>query len=214
MTIPNPIPVREHTSYLINGRLNNWSGTMAPVYSPIVQPESDAPSYLGSTPEMTAEYGLEALESARLAYDHGRGAWPTAPASVRIAAMEKFISMMIPKRDEVVDLLMWEICKKRSDAEKEFDRTVEYLRDTIDEYKNLHREGSHITSVEGTLAQIRRGPIGVVLCLGPFNYPLNETFCVLLPALLMGNTCVFKPAKYGVLLITPLLEAFAESFPP
>jgi len=214
MTIPNPIPVREHTSYLINGRLNNWSGTMAPVYSPIVQPESDAPSYLGSTPEMTAEYGLEALESARVAYDHGRGAWPTAPASVRIAAMEKFISMMIPKRDEVVDLLMWEICKKRSDAEKEFDRTVEYLRDTIDEYKNLHREGSHITSVEGTLAQIRRGPIGVVLCLGPFNYPLNETFCVLLPALLMGNTCVFKPAKYGVLLITPLLEAFAESFPP
>ena len=34
----------------------------------------------------------------------------------------------------------------------------------------------------------------MVLCLGPFNYPLNETFCVLLPAILMGNTCVFKPA--------------------
>ena len=48
----------------------------------------------------------------------------------------------------------------------------------------------------------------------PFNYPLNETFCVLLPAILMGNTCVFKPAKYGVLLMVPLLEAFAESFPP
>ena len=30
----------------------------------------------------------------------------------------------------------------------------------------------------------------------------------------MGNTCVFKPAKYGVLLMVPLLEAFAESFPP
>jgi len=37
---------------------------------------------------------------------------------------------------------------------------------------------------------------------------------VLLPAILMGNTAVFKPAKYGVLLITPLLEAFRDCFPP
>jgi glyceraldehyde-3-phosphate dehydrogenase (NADP+) len=53
-----------------------------------------------------------------------------------------------------------------------------------------------------------------VLCLGPYNYPLNETFCLLIPALMMGNTVVFKPAKYGVLLLTPLLEAFQEAFPP
>jgi glyceraldehyde-3-phosphate dehydrogenase (NADP+) len=53
----------------------------------------------------------------------------------------------------------------------------------------------------------------VVLCLGPYNYPLNETFALLIPALIMGNTAIFKPAKFGVLLITPLLEAFQESFP-
>ncbi|MCA1764532.1 MAG: aldehyde dehydrogenase family protein, partial [Flavobacteriales bacterium] len=52
-----------------------------------------------------------------------------------------------------------------------------------------------------------------VLCLGPYNYPLNETFCLLIPALMMGNTVVFKPAKYGVLLLTPLIEAFQEAFP-
>ena len=211
-----PYSAREHSSYLINGNLQNWSGSTAAVHSPILAPDGNKakPIYLGSTPDMSSEYGMEALRAAQSAYDHGRGEWPTAPAHVRIAAMEKFIALMLPKREEVIELLMWEICKKRSDAEKEFDRTVIYLKETIAEYKNLHREGSHITSVNGTLAQIRRGPIGVVLCLGPFNYPLNETFCVLLPALLMGNTCVFKPAKYGVLLITPLLEAFAQSFPP
>ena len=111
----------------------------------------------------------------------------------------------------------WHCCNgkicKNAVTPKEFDRTVDYLKDTIEEYKVLHREGSHINRVDGVLAQIRRGTSGVVLCLGPYNYPLNETFCVLLPAILMGNTCVFKPAKYGVLLITPLLEAFAESFP-
>ena len=169
---------------------------------------------LGTVPDLDSEVGMAALDSAKKAYDHGRGAWPTAPAGERIAAMETFIERILPRRDEVVDLLMWEIGKKRSDSEKEFDRTVDYLRDTIAEYKNLQREGSHINVVDGTLAQIRRGPLGVVLCLGPFNYPLNETFCVLLPAILMGNTCVFKPAKYGVLLMVPLLEAFAESFPP
>ena len=53
----------------------------------------------------------------------------------------------------------------------------------------------------------------MVLCLGPYNYPLNETFCLLIPAIIMGNTAVFKPAKQGVLLIAPLIEAFKESFP-
>ena len=51
-----------------------------------------------------------------------------------------------------------------------------------------------------------------MLCLGPYNYPLNETFSLLIPALIMGNTAIFKPAKLGVLLITPLLEAFQVSF--
>jgi glyceraldehyde-3-phosphate dehydrogenase (NADP+) len=49
--------------------------------------------------------------------------------------------------------------------------------------------------------------------MGPYNYPLNETFSTLIPALIMGNTIVFKPAKYGVLLIRPLLKAFQDSFP-
>ena len=53
---------------------------------------------------------------------------------------------------------------------------------------------------EGTIGQIRRTPLGVVLCMGPYNYPLNETFATLIPALLMGNTVVFKPPQYGTLL--------------
>jgi glyceraldehyde-3-phosphate dehydrogenase (NADP+) len=49
--------------------------------------------------------------------------------------------------------------------------------------------------------------------MGPYNYPLNETFALLIPALIMGNVVIFKPAKHGVLLIHPLLNAFKESFP-
>ncbi len=67
--------------------------------------------------------------------------------------------------------------------------------------------------VEGTIGQIRRTPLGVVLCMGPYNYPLNETFATLIPALIMGNTLLFKPPKFGILLFEPLLEAFRSAFP-
>src|SRR5690606_9438564 len=81
------------------------------------------------------------------------------------------------------------------------------------EYKQLDRDSAKFMKRDNVHAHIRRGPLGVVLCLGPYNYPLNETFALLIPALIMGNTVVFKPAKHGVLLLSPLLEAFRDSFP-
>jgi glyceraldehyde-3-phosphate dehydrogenase (NADP+) len=110
--------------------------------------------------------------------------------------------------------MMWEIGKTLSDAQKEFDRTVVYIDDTIDALKDLDRVSSRFTITEGILGQIRRAPLGVTLCLGPFNYPLNETFTTLIPALIMGNTVIFKPPRHGVLLFGPLLPAFCDCFPP
>lgn len=55
--------------------------------------------------------------------------------------------------------------------------------------------------------------MGVVLCMGPFNYPLNETFTTLVPALIMGNTVILKPPKHGALLFEPLLSVFNDVFP-
>ncbi|MBU0909324.1 MAG: NADP-dependent glyceraldehyde-3-phosphate dehydrogenase, partial [Proteobacteria bacterium] len=108
---------------------------------------------------------------------------------------------------------MWEIGKSLPDAGKEFDRTIDYIRDTIDALKDLDRVSSRFVIEQDVIAQIRRAPLGVVLCMGPFNYPLNETFTTLIPALIMGNAVIFKPPKLGVLLHQPLLEAFRDSFP-
>jgi len=206
-------PLEEHR-YLINGQLRSWKGDMATVNSSISSTENYAPTYLGRVPELTKKEGLEALEAALQAYNRGQGQWPTKTVSQRIACMEVFVKKMEAKRDIIVKLLMWEIGKNLADSEKEFDRTVKYIYDTIEDYKELDRDAAKFHKHEGVYAHIRRGPIGVVLCLGPYNYPLNETFALLIPALIMGNTTIFKPAKFGVLLITPLLEAFQESFPP
>ncbi|MEK9613562.1 MAG: NADP-dependent glyceraldehyde-3-phosphate dehydrogenase [Flavobacteriaceae bacterium] len=203
--------------YLINGQLKKWSGQTSDVFSVIQTPNSKgemAPTLLGSIPDMETESALEALEAAKMAYNRGQGLWPTMKVGERLKCMEAFVEKMKEHREEVVRLLMWEICKNKSDSYKEFDRTVDYIVDTIDAYKNLDRKGAKFDKQGGVFAHIRRGPLGVVLCLGPYNYPLNETFCLLIPAIIMGNTAIFKPAKHGVLLIAPLLKAFQESFPP
>ncbi len=205
-------PIDQRT-YLAGGELRKWEGPVTQVYSTISSTEDYAPTLLGSIPDMGESDALYALQAALDAYDEGRGAWPTMKVRDRIACMEKFVRQMEAKREVVVRLLMWEIGKSLPDSEKEFDRTVEYIYDTIEEYKTLDRNCAKFSKHDGVYAHIRRGPLGVVLCLGPYNYPLNETFALLIPAIIMGNTTLFKPAKHGVLLITPLLEAFQTSFP-
>jgi len=203
----------EQKTYLVNGKIKEWSGKMTDVYSTISSTENYKPTLLGSVPELTKTEALEALDAASNAYNNGQGEWPTMKVGDRIACMEKFAEQMKTKRDSIVKYLMWEIGKNLGDSEKEFDRTVDYIYDTIDDYKQVDRNSAKFQKHSGVYAHIRRGPIGVVLCLGPYNYPLNETFALLIPALIMGNTTVFKPAKLGVLLLSPLLEAFQNSFP-
>lgn len=215
-TIPEAFKINsliEQKTYLVNGELKEWSGKMTEVYSTISSTEDYQPTLLGSVPELTKTEALEALGAASDAYNNGQGKWPTMKVGDRIACMEKFAEQMKTKRDTVVKYLMWEIGKNLKDSEKEFDRTVDYIYDTINDYKEIDRNSAKFQKHSGVYAHIRRGPIGVVLCLGPYNYPLNETFALLIPALIMGNTTVFKPAKLGVLLLSPLLEAFQNSFP-
>jgi glyceraldehyde-3-phosphate dehydrogenase (NADP+) len=168
---------------------------------------------IGSYPLLHEEEALEALDAACRAYDHGRGIWPTMSTEERVKHLEEFAYRMKERREDVVKLLMWEIGKTLPDSQKEFDRTIDYISETIDALKNLDRVSSRFVIEQGIIGQIRRAPLGVVLCVGPFNYPLNETFTTLIPALIMGNVVIFKPPKMGVLLHRPLLEAFRDSFP-
>jgi glyceraldehyde-3-phosphate dehydrogenase (NADP+) len=206
----------EQTEYLIDGELRRWDGPRLDVFSPVCAHTQSGLEQLriGSYPQLTGKEALEALEAAARAYDHGRGKWPTMSISERIAHIQDFVCLMKARKQEVVRLLMWEIGKSWGDSEKEFDRTVAYIEDTVDALKDLDRVSSRFTIEQGIIGQIRRAPLGVVLCMGPFNYPLNETFTLLIPALIMGNTVIFKPPRFGVLLHRPLLEAFREALPP
>lgn len=203
-------------AYLVGGEFRTWDGPCKTVLSPICErlPDGSAKQIeIGSYPLMGEPQSDAALDAAVAAYDSGGGEWPTMTVAGRIACMQDFVRQMAAQRESVVQLIMWEIGKSLADSRKEFDRTVEYIQATIDALKDLDNGSSRFVIAEGTIGQIRRTPLGVVLCMGPYNYPLNETFATLIPALLMGNTVVFKPPQYGTLLFHPLLEAFRSAFP-
>lgn len=217
--IPEPFRLGatiEQREYLCDGEIRAWDGPLQDVPSPICHETGDPPRprRIGGYPLLTGKQALEVLHAACRAYDHGGGAWPTMPVEERIRHVEDFTCRMTERREEIVRLLMWEIGKSLPDSEREFDRTVEYIRDTIDALKELDRASSRFVVEQAVIGQIRRAPLGVVLCMGPYNYPLNETFTTLIPALIMGNTVIFKPPKLGVLLHRPLLEPFRDCFPP
>ena len=219
-------PFYEGKSVLIDGQLEQWTGEVSTIYSPILQQSrtqrstsqhhtqahhshTPPPSHclrcvavvggeriaIGVAPQMGEAEALRAVHSAAKAYGHGLGYWPTCGVAQRIRVIQSYISALQERRDQVVSLLMWEICKTREDSEKEVDRTIQYIKDTIVELKKIENSSSTYEVVQGVVGHIRRAPLGTVLCLGPFNYPLNETYTTFIPALIMGNTVVMKGAQ-------------------
>ena len=205
----------EQREYLLNGQIRKWQGPLETVISPIALQSGAGCEQVkvGAYPLLDKSAALAALNAAVQAFNSGLGAWPAMSYRERVGHLERFIVRMHEQRSEVVRLLMWEIGKTYPDSLKEFDRTVEYMRETLKALRELRQQGEEQIVQDGIRARTLRAPFGVVLCLGPFNYPLNETFTTLIPALAMGNTVIFKLPKLGVLLFQPLLEAFRDSFP-
>jgi aldehyde dehydrogenase (NAD+) len=166
--LPGPLHQR---SILVDGELRDWNGPYQTVLSPIWTRDRDGvltPTEIGSHPKGSPEATEAALAAAVAAYANGGGRWPTMTVADRIACMEDFTRQMLMRRTEIVRLIMWEVGKTLPDSEKEFDRTIAYIVATIDALKELDNNNSRFVVVEATIGQIRRTPLGVVLCMGPY----------------------------------------------
>lgn len=200
--------------YVLDGKLHSWSGKSVDVHAPVYYNGNTDPIVIGSQPMMSDSDALAAVDSASRAYNLGVGEWAQMGTRRRIECVENFVKGLKSKRDEIATLLMWEICKTKADAEKEVDRTVDYINATIVELKRLENSFSSFVQTGGVIGHERRAPLGVTLVLGPFNYPLNETYTLLIPSLIMGNTVVMKLPRTGYLCHMPTLDLFATCFPP
>lgn len=206
----------EQNRILIDGAIAPWKGRVREIFSPISVRKSNAliKKRIGSHPEMTGKEALQALNAARRAFSPGHGRWPSLPLSLRVQCVERFLERLGNQKENVVRTLMWEIAKPYSELEDEFERTIGYIRQVIKIACEKERSSRILRREKGILGIIRDEPFGVALCLGPYNYPLFETFSLVFPALLAGNHVIVKPPKFGVLFFDFLLESFQDCFPP
>lgn len=196
-----------------------WAGTTADVHSVVRArlPDGQTVSVkIGEIAQAGRVEALEALDSALGAYDGGFGAWPSMDIRERCDILEPVLTELANSREAIVWLLMGEIGKNRGDAEKEFDRTMDYMRATLAEARSMAGEDDrvHEDKEVGKLSRRLRIPLGTALVMGPSNYPWNEGFGTsAFPALVMGNSLVYKPPRTGQLLLQTVMGVFANHLP-
>jgi len=201
---------------LINGQITPWKGALTEVFSPIYIKNGDSldRKRIGSYPETTRQVALKALDSARRAFSSGKGKWPLLPVSKRIESIETFLERLENQKENILRTLIWEIAKPYHELEDELERTRQYIEQVIKVACQKEKDSLRLRREKGIIGLIHEEPYGIALCLGPYNYPLFETFSLVLPALLAGNVVIIKPPKFGVLFFDFLLEAFQDCFPP
>ena len=205
-------PPYVHPRVMMGGKVTDLSEdskeyNLSPVYS-------CTKDLIGMMPQFTTEQSFKVLEHAKSGWDNGKGQWSQLSLSERIAAVEKFIVELQKKRTDIVKMLMYEIGKNYNDACSEFDRTIIFIQESIAFIRTSSDFETGFRNVSGSKVFIRRNSFGIVLALGPYNYPLNETYATIIPALLMGNVVILKIPAVGGLSHLLTFEAFSNAFPP
>lgn len=128
--------------------------------------------------------------------------WSELELGERISFIDQWKHKMDENRDEIIELIMYEVGKTKKDATGEWDRTIEYIDQTFEEVKKISENiiGPDVHGVKNKFGHFMRVPKGVGVSISPFNYPINLAMSKIIPALVTGNTVVYKPATNGSLL--------------
>ncbi len=153
----------------------------------------------------------EAEQAVSSSFDN-RNAIRTIPAVKKLEIFQKARSILLDNIESFTTVLIYEAGKPRSNAQGEVKATAERLKLTPDEYGKIrgeHIPGDWSEETVGTSADVLREPLGVVLAISPFNYPLYITATKVIPALLAGNSVVVKTSSkdpLSFLLFSRVLE--------
>ncbi len=166
-------------------------GKTTQIISPIDQ------SVVGNLPVAATGEIDEILKKLKAA----QPAWEAVPLNKRVKMMHLAADWVRHYEEYLTTLLVREIGKSVGESKSEIVRTAELTDYFADEVQSVH--GEVISSDDfpgydkGTTAMVERAAHGVVLCIAPFNYPVNLAASKIVPALLMGNTVLFKPPTQG-----------------
>ena len=154
----------------------------------------------------TPEDVRHAIDAAERAYPE----WRATPAPQRGDFVRRAADLMERRRDQLARLLTEEEGKVLAESLTEVDRAIANVRFSGGEGTRL--TGETIPSAQrGTLIYTRRDPLGVVACVTPWNFPIAIPAWKIAPALVSGNTVVFKPASLTPLCATEVVQCFLDA---
>ena len=189
---------------LVNGEWKSSEKEIT-IYSPINQEE------LGTVPAMTQAEVDEAMKAARAALP----AWRALSAVERAAYLHKTAAILERDKEEIGTILAKEVAKGIKAAIGEVVRTADLIRYAAEEGLRITGQamegGGFEAASKNKLAVVRREPVGVVLAIAPFNYPVNLSASKIAPALIAGNVVMFKPPTQGSISGLLLAKAFEEA---
>lgn len=162
-------------------------------------------TYLGGPAELKA-----AVDAAAAAFEETRA----MPSHERAAAIEKVVDGLKGRADELSEVIAREAGKPIRDARGEVARAANTFQIAMEESKRLGGEVLPLDifpGSEGRTGIVRRFPLGVVLGISPFNFPLNLVAHKVAPAMACGNTIVLKPAEKTPLSALILGEIITEA---
>ncbi|PSQ15111.1 aldehyde dehydrogenase [Halobacteriales archaeon QS_8_69_26] len=120
------------------------------------------------------------------------------------------------RSEELAEIIVREAGKPISSARSEVAAAAERFRRAVEEVRNL--DGDYLEGTtdghEGWRAIVRPEPMGVVLCISPYNYPLSTTALQVAPALAAGNAVVLKPASQTPVSAAVLAQIVSETDVP
>ena len=141
--------------------------------------------------------------------------WAEASLGQRASYLYKWADELVNMQDEIAEIIMKKVGKSYKDAKNEVLRTADFIRYTIEEALHMHGESMRGDSFPGgsksKVAIVERVPLGVVLAISPFNYPVNLSAAKIAPALMAGNAVIFKPATQGAISGTKMIEALHKA---
>ncbi|HGI6072203.1 TPA: NADP-dependent glyceraldehyde-3-phosphate dehydrogenase [Streptococcus pneumoniae] len=189
---------------LVNGKWKSSEQEIT-IYSPINQEE------LGTVPAMTQTEADEAMQAAHAALP----AWRALSAVERAAYLHKTAAILERDKEEIGTILAKEVAKGIKAAIGEVVRTADLIRYAAEEGLRITGQAMEGGGFEATsknkLAVVRREPVGIVLAIAPFNYPVNLSASKIAPALIAGNVVMFKPPTQGSISGLLLAKAFEEA---
>lgn len=203
--------IKENNEFknLINGEwISSTSGNFVEINSPIDN------SLLGKVPAMTKEEVDLVIRTSKEAQVE----WRKMPINEKADILNKAADILLENIDELSEIMMKEIAKDRKSSESEISRTADFIRFTADTAKNMSGESIPGDTFPGfkrnKISVVTREPLGVVLAISPFNYPVNLSASKIAPAIVAGNSVVLKPASQGSLCGLYLAKVFQEAGVP